>query len=68
MKFVSELNTFIAAFWPAWSPSNVKMTSPFIASAVMSRWMSRPWSSPKAVPHEATAVSTPAMWQAMTSV
>jgi hypothetical protein len=34
----------------------------------MSRAIMRLWSEPNAVPHDATAVSTPAMWQAITSV
>ena len=68
--FWSSANARIAAFCPAASPSKVKMTSAGARSA-SSRMMRRSilmWSAPKAVPHVATAVSTPARWQAMTSV
>jgi hypothetical protein len=59
----------IAARWPASSPSNVKMTSPWKAwSSSIRRRMTRAWSSPNAVPQVATAVVTPASWHAMTSV
>ena len=66
----SSLNAFIAAACPAWSPSKVKITraGSRSASSRMIRRSTLMWSIPKAVPHDAPAVSTPARWQAMTSV
>ncbi len=60
----------MAAFCPAASPSKVKITRAGArsASSRMIRRSTLMWSAPKAVPHVATAVSTPARWQAMTSV
>ncbi len=57
-----------AAFWPAASPSKVKMTSPPLPSSDSSRRATLMCSVPKAVPHVATAVGMPARWQAITSV
>jgi hypothetical protein len=65
----SNCIAFLAALRPAWSPSNVKTTSPRLSSwSCSSRRSSFTWSSPNAVPQVATAVSTPARWQAITSV
>ena len=51
------------------SPSKVKITSPASASeSISSRRKSDTCSPPNAVPQLATAVPTPARWQAMTSV
>ena len=59
----------MAAFCPAESPSKVKITSPLVVSwSPRKRRSTRAWSWPNAVPHEATAVLTPARWQAITSV
>ena len=58
-----------AAFWPAASPSKVKMISPANASVSISSRRSTPmWSAPNEVPQVATAVFTSARWQAITSV
>ena len=58
-----------AAFWPAASPSNVKITSPAnVSLSTRYRRSSDAWSEPKAVPHVATAVVTPARCAAITSV
>ena len=57
----AEAKAFIAAFWPAASPSKVKITSPRKASSSISkRRMMRMWSAPNAVPQVATAVVIPA--------
>ena len=56
-----------AAFWPAASGSNVKTTSPEDSVPTMRPTM-RMCSDPKAVPHVAIALVTPARWHAMTSV
>ena len=62
-------STFIAAFWPAESPSKVKITSPPVGPwSPMKRRSTLAWSWPNAVPQDATAVVTPARWQAITSV
>ena len=54
---------------PAASPSKVKITSPRNSSwSCRKRRSTRAWSSPNAVPQVATAVGTPARWQAITSV
>ncbi len=70
VHFSSSAKARIAAFCPAASPSKVKITLAGArpASSRMSRRSVLMWSAPKAVPHVATAVSTPARWQAMTSV
>ncbi len=69
MNFCSSLNARSAARMPAASPSKVKMTSPVNASeSISSRRMIPMCSVPKAVPQVATAVVTPARWQAITSV
>ena len=68
-NFWSSWKARSAAFWPAASPSKVKITSPRNSSwSISSRRSTLMWSSPKAVPQVATAVSTPARWQAITSV
>ena len=65
----SSSNARSAAFCPAASPSNVKMISPVVASVSSSSRRSTPmWSPPNEVPQVATAVGTPARWQAITSV
>ena len=65
----SSSNARSAAFCPAASPSKVKMISPANASVSISSRRSTPmWSAPNAVPQVATAVGTPARWQAITSV
>ena len=62
-------NALSAAFWPAASPSNRNTTSPRSSPESMSsRRRTLMWSLPNAVPQVATAVGTPARWQAMTSV
>ena len=68
-KFWSPSKARSAAFCPAASPSKVKITSPRNSSwSIRKRRSTRAWSSPKAVPQVATAVGTPARWQAITSV
>ncbi len=68
-NFWSSWNAFSAAFWPAESPSKVKTTSPRNSFwSISSRRRILMCSSPKAVPQVATAVLTPARWQAITSV
>ena len=65
----SSSNARSAAFCPAASPSKVKMISPVKLSLSISSRRSTPmWSTPNAVPQVATAVGTPARWQAITSV
>ena len=65
----SSSNARSAAFCPAASPSKVKMISPAKLSLSISSRRSTPmWSTPNAVPQVATAVGTPASWQAITSV
>ena len=66
----SSPNARMAAFCPASSPSKVKITldGARSASSRMIRRSSLMWSTPKAVPQVAIAVSTPDRWQAMTSV
>ncbi len=66
-NFWSSSKARRAAFWPAASPSKVKMTR---AEPLSMRRRRRilTWSPPKAVPQVAMAVVTPARWQAMTSV
>ncbi|CNK57730.1 Uncharacterised protein [Mycobacterium tuberculosis] len=65
----SPSNALRAAACPAWSPSKTKISSPRyqLSSIINLRSIAR-WSSPKAVPHEATAVVTPAKCIAITSV
>ena len=68
-NFWSSSNALSAAFCPAASPSKVKTTSPRNSFwSISSRRRILMCSSPNAVPHVATAVSTPARWQAITSV
>ena len=68
-NFASIPNARCAARWPAASPSNVKITSPMNESeSMISRRRTLMWSSPNEVPQVATAVGTPARWQAITSV
>ena len=68
-NFSSMPNARCAARWPAASPSKVKITSPMNESESMIRRRSTlMWSSPNEVPQVATAVGTPARWQAITSV
>ena len=68
-NFWSSANARRAAFWPAASPSKVKTTSPRNSFwSMSSRRRTLMCSSPNAVPQVATAVSTPARWQAITSV
>ena len=62
-----------AAFWPASSGSKVKTTSPrpevsALSTSPSTRRITLMWSTPKLVPQVATAVVTPARWQAITSV
>lgn len=66
-NFWSSSKARRAAFWPAASPSKVKMTRALPLS-ISSRRRILMWSPPKAVPQVAMAVVTPARWQAMTSV
>ena len=65
----SSVNARSAARWPASSPSKTNTISPRnsseSSSSRRSTWMC---SVPKAVPQVATAVGTPARWQAITSV
>ena len=68
LKRWSSSNARSAAFCPAASPSNVKITSPPVPSSESSRRAILMWSVPKAVPQVATAVVIPARWQAITSV
>ncbi|OUD85697.1 hypothetical protein BC477_14920 [Clavibacter michiganensis subsp. michiganensis] len=58
----------MAAFCPAASGSKVKTTSPRPLSSPSTRRRTLMWSTPNEVPHVATAVVTPARWQAITSV
>ncbi len=65
----SSSNARSAAFCPASSPSKAKTISPANSSESSSSRRSTPmWSGPNAVPQVATAVGTPARWQAITSV
>lgn len=66
-NFWSSSNARSAAFWPAASPSKVKITRAEPLS-ISSRRRILMCSPPKAVPQVAMAVLTPARWQAMTSV
>ena len=66
-NFWSSSKARRAAFWPAASPSKVKITRAEPLS-ISSRRRILMWSLPKAVPQVAMAVVTPARWQAMTSV
>ena len=69
MNFWSSPKARSAAFMPAASPSKVKITSPVNASeSISSRRITETCSVPNAVPQVATAVVTPARWQAITSV
>lgn len=66
-NFWSSSKARSAAFWPAASPSKVKITSA-VALSISRRRRILMWSPAKAVPQVAIAVVTPAMWQAITSV
>ena len=64
----SSWKAAMAAFWPAASPSKVKMISPPEPSSVIMRRTILMWPGPNAVPQVATAVVMPARYAAMTSV
>ena len=65
----SSVKARSAARWPASSPSKTKTISPANSSESSSSRRSTPMcSAPNAVPQVATAVGTPARWQAITSV
>lgn len=66
-NFWSSSKARRAAFWPAASPSKVKITRAEPLS-IRSRRRILMWSPPNAVPQVAMAVVTPARWQAITSV
>jgi hypothetical protein len=66
-NFWSSSKARRAAFWPAESPSKVKITRAEPLS-IRRRLRILMWSLPNAVPQVAIAVVMPARWQAMTSV